>query len=328
MALVDRQRVATSSAAGDSRRSVRFFNGSAFERAFAGLCLAAALFVLLILGGFFVSLTIGAWPALAKFGPAFVWTTTWNPVTGVFGALPAIAGTLITSAIAIVIAVPLAFAIAIFITQLAPEWLRQPLGVAIELLAAIPSIIYGMWGLFVFAPVFRTFVQAPIIALFDNVPVLSSIFSGPAIGIGMATAGVVLAIMILPFIAAVMRDVIATVPKRLKESGYAIGATDWEVARAIIIPNCAGGLTGAVFLGLGRALGETMAVTFIIGNANRITANIFAPSNTIASTIANEFQEAYTDMHSSALIALGLLLFVITFIVLALARLMLKRISS
>jgi len=327
MTLVDR-RTDYVEAAGEVRRSSRFLNGPAFETLFKWLSIGSALLVLLILGGFFASLTYGALPALEKFGLPFIWTSTWNPVTGSFGALPAIAGTLITSAIAILLAVPLAFAIAIFITQLAPAWLRHPLGIAIELLAAIPSIIYGMWGLFVFAPFFGDWIEGPIVDLFENVPVLGTIFKGPAIGIGMATAGVVLAIMILPFIAAVMRDVVDTVPKRLKESGYAIGATDWEVARSIIIPHCRTGLAGAIFLGLGRALGETMAVTFIIGNANRITASIFAPGNTIASTIANEFQEAYTPMHSSALIALGLLLFVITFIVLAIARLMLKRIAS
>lgn len=315
-------------AAGVFQRSPRFLNGDGFNNTFKWLSISSALFILVILGGFFVSLTIGAWPAIAKFGPSFIWTSTWNPVTEKFGALPAIAGTLITSGIAILIAVPLAFAIAIYITQLAPKWVRHPLGIAIELLAAIPSIIYGMWGLFFFAPFFAEYIQSPIIDLFENVPILDDIFQGPAIGIGMATAGIVLAIMILPFIASVMRDVIDTVPKRLKESGYAIGATDWEVTRAIIIPHCKTAMTGAIFLGLGRALGETMAVTFIIGNANRITSAIFAPGNTIASTIANEFQEAYTDIHSASLIALGLLLFIITFIVLAIARVMLNRISS
>lgn len=328
MALVDRRTETIEEAAGEIRRSTRFMNGPAFEAIFKGLSVGSALFVLLILGGFFVSLSIGAWPALKEFGVGFIWSSHWNPVTDKFGALPAIAGTLITSAIAIVLAVPLAFAVALFITQLSPAWLRHPLGIAIELLAAIPSIIYGMWGLFVFAPFFADYIESPVIALFEDVPVLSAIFHGPAIGIGMATAGVVLAVMILPFIAAVMRDVIDTVPKRLKESGYAIGATDWEVARSIIIPHSRTGLAGAIFLGLGRALGETMAVTFIIGNANRISASIFAPGNTIASTIANEFQEAYAGVHSSALIALGLLLFIITFIVLALARMMLKRIAS
>ncbi|HET7414064.1 MAG TPA: phosphate ABC transporter permease subunit PstC [Pararhizobium sp.] len=326
MALIETRTPAE--AAGHFRRPTRFMNGPVFDRLFKGLSVGSALFVLLILTGFFIALAAGAWPALVRFGPAFVWTTTWNPVTGEFGALPAILGTLITSAIAIVLAVPFAFAIALFISQLAPSWLRQPLGVAVELLAAIPSIIYGMWGLFVFAPAFAQYVEGPIVDLFEDVPVLSTIFKGPAIGIGMATAGIVLAIMILPFIAAVMRDVMDTVPRRLKESGYAIGATDWEVARAIIIPHARSGLAGAIFLGLGRALGETMAVTFIIGNANRITAAIFSPGNTIASVIANEFQEAYTPLHSSALIALGLLLFIITFIVLAAARLMLKRIAS
>jgi phosphate transport system permease protein len=328
MALVDRRTDTLSEAAGEIRRSTRFLNGPAFEAIFKGLSIGSAIIVLLILGGFFVSLSVGAWPALKEFGFGFIWSSQWNPVTEKFGALPAIAGTLITSAIAIVLAVPLAFAIALFITQLSPAWLKQPLGIAVELLAAIPSIIYGMWGLFVFAPFFAEYIETPIIALFEDVPLLSSIFHGPAIGIGMATAGVVLAIMILPFIAAVMRDVIDTVPKRLKESGYAIGATDWEVARSIVFPYCRVGFTGAIFLGLGRALGETMAVTFIIGNANRISASIFAPGNTIASTIANEFQEAYSEIHSSSLIALGLLLFIITFIVLALARMMLKRISS
>ncbi|SBS35144.1 Phosphate transport system permease protein PstC [Marinomonas spartinae] len=328
MTLVNNRTKAHDETAGEFQRPPRFLNGEAFNKTFKWLSIGAALFVLMILGGFFVSLTIGAWPALKQFGFGFIWSSDWNPVTEKFGALPAIAGTLITSGIAILLAVPLAFAIAVYITQLAPKWLRHPLGIAIELLAAIPSIIYGMWGLFFFAPMFADYVQGPIINLFENVPVLSTIFEGPAIGIGMATAGIVLAVMILPFIASVMRDVIDTVPKRLKESGFAIGATDWEVTKAIIIPHCRTGLAGSIFLGLGRALGETMAVTFIIGNANRITASIFAPGNTIASTIANEFQEAYTEIHSSSLIALGLLLFIITFIVLAIARMMLNRIST
>lgn len=315
--------------AGASRRSpVMAFNGPLFEATFRYVSIGAALFVLLILAGFFVSLTIGAWPALVKFGPSFVWTSQWNPVTGQFGALPAIAGTLTTSVIAIAIAVPLSFAIAIYITQTAPDWLRQPLGVAIELLAGIPSIIYGIWGLFIFAPLFAEYIESPVSDLFSHVPLLSTIFAGPAIGIGMATAGIILAIMILPFIAAVMRDVIDTVPARLKESGYAIGATKWEVTRRIIIPYCRTSLAGAIFLGLGRALGETMAVTFVIGNANRLTASIFAPGNTIASTIANEFTEAVTDIHFASLIALGLVLFIITFIVLVLARLMLARVAA
>jgi phosphate transport system permease protein len=316
-------------AVGASRRSPALaFNGPVFEAVFRYLSIAAALFVLSILAGFFVALTIGAWPAIVRFGPAFVWTSVWNPVTDKFGALPAIAGTLTTSLIAIVIAIPLSFSIAIYITQSAPGWLRQPLGIAIELLAAIPSIIYGIWGLFIFAPVFAQYVESPISDLFANVPVFSTVFGGPAIGIGMITASIILGIMILPFIAAVMRDVIDTVPARLKESGYAIGATKWEVTRKIIIPHCRTSLAGAIFLGLGRALGETMAVTFVIGNSNRLTASLFAPGNTIASTIANEFTEAYSEMHSAALIELGLLLFIITFIVLVLARFMLARVSA
>ena len=316
-------------AAGASRRSPVFaFNGPIFESVFRWLSIGAAVFVLLILAGFFIALTIGAWPAIVKFGPAFVWTSMWNPVTDKYGALPAIAGTLTTSAIAILIAVPLSFAIAIYITQSAPNWLRHPLGIAVELLAAIPSIIYGIWGLFIFAPVFAQYVESPVSDFFTHVPLLSKVFAGPALGIGMLTAAIILGIMILPFIAAVMRDVIDTVPARLKESGYAIGATKWEVTRRIIVPYCRTSLAGAIFLGLGRALGETMAVTFVIGNANRLSVSLFAPSNTIASTIANEFTEAYSQMHSAALIELGLLLFIITFIVLVLARYMLARVAA
>ncbi|GBE08745.1 MAG TPA: phosphate ABC transporter permease subunit PstC [Gammaproteobacteria bacterium] len=275
-----------------------------------------------------VSLMIGAWPAFQKFGFGFLTSSQWNPVTQQFGALVAIFGTLVTSAIALLIAIPVSFGIALFITQLAPAWLKHPVGVAIELLAAIPSIIYGMWGLFIFVPLFADHIQPWISGHLGNWPVVGLLFQGPPMGIGMFTAGLILAIMILPFIASIMRDVFEVVPAALKESAYALGATTWEVVWHIVLPYTRVGVVGGIMLGLGRALGETMAVTFVIGNAHKINASLFMPGSTISSTLANEFTEAVEKIYSSSLIALGLILFVITFIILALARLMLMHLTA
>lgn len=302
---------------------LRFFRIG--DRTFAGITLAAAVIVLVVLGGALALLFHGAWPAFRAFGPAFVVTETWNPVRDTFGALAPIYGTLVTSVIAMIIAVPVAIGIAIFLTELCPVWLRRPIGTAVELLAAIPSIIYGIWGLFVFAPFLQRTVQPFLIAAFDDVPVLHTLFAGPPYGIGILTAGLILAIMVLPFIAAVATDVFRQVPPILKESAYGIGCTTWEVLRKIVIPYARLGLVGGVILGLGRALGETMAVTFVIGNAHRISASILQPGTTISATIANEFTEAVGDLYTASLIALGFILFVITFLVLAAAQLLLGR---
>jgi phosphate transport system permease protein len=294
---------------------------------FRRLTLAAAIAVLLILGGVIVSLVVGSMPAIRAFGFDFLMTETWNPVTDKFGAKAAIYGTLVTSAIAMLIAVPIGLGIAIFLTELCPDGLRRPIGVAIELLAGIPSIIYGIWGLFVFAPFLQAHVQPALIRAFSHVPVMSSLFAGPPYGIGILTAGLILAIMVLPFVASISRDVFETVPPVLKEAAYGIGATRWEVVSHIVIPYARTGVIGGVMLGLGRALGETMAVTFVIGNAHRISASLLAPGTTISASIANEFTEAVGDVYTSALIALGLILFVMTFIILALARFMLMRLE-
>jgi phosphate transport system permease protein len=294
---------------------------------FRSLTKASAIGVLIVLGAIFASLIIGAALALQTFGVNFFVTEAWNPVTEKFGALAPMAGTLITSFIAMLIAVPIGLGAAIFLTELCPMVLRRPIGIAIELLAGIPSIIYGIWGLFIFAPFLQAHVQPVLIGVFGNVPVLSILFAGPPYGIGMLTAGLILAIMVLPFITAVSRDVFETVPILLKESAFGIGCTTWEVIRSVVIPYTKVGLLGGVMLGLGRALGETMAVTFVIGNAHRISASILAPGTTISATIANEFTEATGDLYTSSLIALGLILFIITFIVLALARLLLMRLE-
>ena len=272
-------------------------------------------------------LSSGSLPALRAFGLNFLIEERWNPVTEKFGALAPIYGTLVTSGIAMVIAVPLGLLIAVFLTELCPIWLRRPIGIAIELLAGIPSIIYGIWGLFVFAPFLQQTVQPFLITVFGPVPVLSSLFDGPPYGIGVLTAGLILAIMVLPFITSISRDVFDAVPPVLKEAAYGIGCTTWEVVRYVVVPYTRVGVIGGVMLGLGRALGETMAVTFVIGNAHRISASILAPGTTISATIANEFTEAIGDLYTSSLIALGLILFVITFIVLAAARYMLMRIE-
>jgi phosphate transport system permease protein len=298
------------------------------DTAFRHLTRLAAITVLVILGGIIVSLVIGSWPALRQFGFGFLTTEVWNPVTENFGAISPIYGTIVTSLIAMLIAVPVGLFIALFLTELCPMWLRRPIGIAIELLAGIPSIIYGIWGLFVFAPFLQQYVQPFLINVFGNVPVLSTVFEGPPYGIGVLTAGLILAIMVLPFITSISRDVFDAVPPMLKESAYGLGCTTWEVARYVVLPFTRVGVIGGVMLALGRALGETMAVTFVIGNAHRISGSILAPGTTISATIANEFTEAVGDLYTSSLIALGLILFCITFIVLACARFMLMRLNA
>ena len=296
--------------------------------AFRHLTRAAAIVVLLILGGIILSLVIGAWPALEKFGFRFLTSEVWNPVTEKFGAIAPVYGTLVTSLIAMLIAVPVGLFIAMFLTELCPLWLRRPIGIAIELLAGIPSIIYGIWGLFVFAPFLQQHVQPFLIDTFGNVPVLGNLFAGPPYGIGVLTAGLILAIMVLPFITSISRDVFEAVPPVLKEAAYGLGSTTWEVSRYVVLPYTRVGVIGGVMLGLGRSLGETMAVTFVIGNAHRVSPSLLAPGTTISATIANEFTEAVGDLYTSSLIALGLILFVITFIVLAIARYLLMRIEK
>jgi len=299
-----------------------------FDFIFHNLTRASAVLVLLILGGVIFSLIYGSLPAIQAFGFGFLTTESWNPVTEKFGAVAPIYGTLVTSTIAMVIAVPLGLGIAIFLTELCPHALRRPIGVAIELLAGIPSIIYGIWGLFVLAPFLQQHVQPALISLTGDIPVLSSLFAGPPYGIGMLTAGFILAIMVLPFITSISRDVFDTVPPVLKEAASGVGCTTWEVMRYVVIPYTRVGVIGGVMLGLGRALGETMAVTFVIGNAHRVSSSLLAPGTTISATIANEFTEAVGDLYTSALIELGLILFVITFFVLAAARFMLMRIEQ
>ncbi|WP_244635341.1 phosphate ABC transporter permease subunit PstC [Methylosinus sp. C49] len=299
-----------------------------FDFFFHNLTRAAAVLVLVILGGVIFSLVYGSLPAIKAFGFGFLTTESWNPVTEKFGAVAPIYGTLVTSTIAMAIAVPLGLGIAIFLTELCPHALRRPIGVAIELLAGIPSIIYGIWGLFVLAPFLQQHVQPALISLTGDVPVLSSLFAGPPYGIGMLTAGFILAIMVLPFITSISRDVFDTVPPVLKEAASGVGCTTWEVMRYVVIPYTRVGVIGGVMLGLGRALGETMAVTFVIGNAHKVSSSLLAPGTTISATIANEFTEAVGDLYTSALIELGLILFVITFFVLAAARFMLMRIEQ
>ena len=295
---------------------------------FRNLTRAAALTVLAILGGVIVSLVTGSWLALSTFGLNFLIEERWNPVTERFGAIAPIYGTIVTSFIAMLIAVPVGLMIAMFLTELCPMKLRRPIGIAIELLAGIPSIIYGIWGLFVFAPFLQQYVQPALIEAFGEIPILSTLFAGPPYGIGILTAGLILAIMVLPFITSISRDVFDAVPPMLKESAYGLGCTTWEVVRYVVLPYARVGVIGGIMLGLGRALGETMAVTFVIGNAHKISASILAPGTTISATIANEFTEAVGDLYTSSLIALGLILFVITFIVLSVARYMLLRIEK
>ncbi|MDB5963014.1 MAG: uncharacterized protein JWP59_4308 [Massilia sp.] len=279
--------------------------------------------VLLVLVGIIISLIIGAIPAFREFGPGFITRAEWDPVNDQYGALIAITGTLVTSAIALLIAFPISFGIALFLTEICPVWLRRPMGTAVELLAGVPSIIYGMWGLFVFAPIFGDYVQPLLKSTLGALPVIGKLFSGPTMGMGILTAGLILAVMIIPFIASVMRDVFEIVPAVLKESAYGLGCTKWEVVRKIVLPYTKTGVVGGVMLGLGRALGETMAVTFVIGNANTLSWSLFSAGNSISSTLANEFAEAANPLHVSSLFALALILFAITFIVLSAAKLML-----
>jgi phosphate transport system permease protein len=299
--------------------------GQLGDFAFRLLTTAFAVFVLVILGGVIVALVEGALPALRKFGFSFITSESWNPVTEQFGALGPIVGTLVTSLIAMIVGIPVAFGIALFITELCPAWLKRPLGVIIELLAAIPSIIYGIWGLFVLAPFLQEHVEPLLIDTLGTLPVIGALFEGPPLGIGILTAGLILGIMVLPFISSIMRDVFETVPAILKESAYGLGATTAEVMWKVVLPYTRVGVVGGIMLGLGRALGETMAVTFVVGNAHRLHASILAPGTTISAALANEFTEAVGEIYLSSLIALGLLLFLITLVVLALAKLLLAR---
>jgi phosphate transport system permease protein len=303
--------------------------GSALaDQVFLNLTRFAALLVFSVLAAILLSLLAGSGQALMKFGVAFLFSPEWDPVKEEFGALIPILGTLATAAIAMTIAVPVSFGIALFLTELSPPWLKRPLGTAVELLAAIPSIIYGMWGLFVFAPLFMEHVQPVLVKTLGAIPGIGIFFAGPSIGIGIFTAGLILSIMVIPFIAAVMRDVFDLVPPLLKESAYGLGATTWEVMWRVVLPYTKAGVIGGIMLGLGRALGETMAVTFVIGNAHRLSASLFAPGNSIASALANEFTEAVGDLYTSSLIELGLILFLITSVVLALSKIMLMRLSK
>ena len=309
--------------------SGRVRTAAVLDRLFGWAARGAALLTLGLLLGILVSLFIGARPAVEKFGFDFFTSRVWDPVAGEFGGLVMIYGTIATSLIALVIAVPVSFGIALFLTELSPAWLKRPLGTAIELLAAVPSIVYGMWGLMVFGPVLATWVQQPLQAVFQDVPVLGTLFSGPPVGLGILAAGIILAIMIIPFIAAVMRDVFDVTPPMLKESAYALGSTTWEVVYRVVLPYTKTGVIGGIMLGLGRALGETMAVTFVIGNTNLLdNVSLYSPGNSITSALANEFAEAGPGLHTSALMELGLILFFITFVVLALSKLMLLRLEK
>jgi len=310
------------------QRASRDARDHAADRGFRWLVTGAGLFVLAALAAAALSMLWGGREALHKFGPGFFVSKAWDPVGQQFGALVPIYGTLVTALIAMLIAVPVSFGIAMFLTEIAPKWLRGPVGAAIELLAGIPSIIYGMWGLFVLVPVLAEHVYPWIDAHLGRLPLVGMLFSGPPLGLGMLTAGLVLAVMVIPFIASVMREVFLTVPTRLKESAYALGSTKWEVVWDVVLPYTRSAVVGGVFLGLGRALGETMAVTFVLGNAHDLTASLLMPGNSIAATIANEFAEADGDMYRSALILLGFVLFIVTFVVLAAARLMLSRLQK
>lgn len=302
--------------------------GGAGDVRFQIVTYGASIAVLVIFAGVLTALGMGAWPAIKTFGFEFFYTQTWNPVTETYGALASIYGTLITSVIAMMVAVPIGIGIAIFLTEICPRPMRRPIGIAIELLAGIPSIIYGIWGLFVFAPFFQETAQPWLIALFENIPFLQDLFAGPPYGIGVFTASLILSIMVLPFIAAVTRDVFETVPNTLKEAAYALGCTTWEVVWRVVLPFARTGVVGGAMLALGRALGETMAVTFVIGNAHRIHTSLFAPGTTISASIANEFAEAVGELYTASLIEMGLILFFITFVVLALAQLMLRALEK
>ena len=300
---------------------------TALDSSFRWVTWIAAVLTFSIVIGVLITLTIGAWPAIQKFGFGFITSSEWNPVTEMFGAVPGIFGTLVTSTIALLLAVPLSFGIALFINEVAPTWLQRPVGIAIELLAAIPSIIYGMWGLFVFSPWFADNIQPWMSEHMADWPIIGPLFDGPPMGIGMFTAGMILAIMITPFITTIMREVFALVPKELRESARGLGATTWEIVWKIVLPYTRIGVIGGIMLGLGRALGETMAVTFVIGNAHEISPSLFMPGATISSTLANEFTEAVGDIYTSSLYMLGLILFVITFFVLVMSRLLMMRLE-
>jgi phosphate transport system permease protein len=297
------------------------------EWVFRGLTVASATLVLVLLVGVLLALCYGGWPALRTFKFGFLTHEIWNPVTDQFGALAPLYGTVITSLIAMLIAVPLAFGIAVFLTETCPLWLRGPIASCIELLAAVPSIVFGIWGLFVLAPVLQHSVQPWLIDTFGDLPWIGKLFRGPPFGIGLMTAGLVLAVMVLPFITSVMREVFLATPRSLKEAAYGLGATQWEVIWDVVLPNSRAGIIGGIMLGLGRALGETMAVTFVVGNAHRISTSLLAPGTTISASIANEFTEAVGSLYTSSLIALGLLLFVLTFTIIAAARLLLLQIE-
>ena len=304
-------------------------SGTVADKLFGMVAKGAAFLTLALLFGILASLVVGAWPAIQEYGLGFLTSTTWDPVQNEYGGLVMIYGTLATSIIALVIAVPVSFGIALFLTELSPSWLKRPLGTAIELLAAVPSIVYGMWGLMVFSPILATYVQQPLQALFKGVPVLGALVSGPPVGIGLLSAGIILAIMIIPFIASVMRDVFEVTPPLLKESAYGLGATTWEVISKVVLPYTKTGVIGGIMLGLGRALGETMAVTFVIGNMNQLNSlSLFEAANSITSALANEFAEAGEGLHQASLIYLGLVLFFITFVVLSLSKILLSRLKK
>ena len=311
----------------DSQSPRRLRSAPWADKAFEWLTRIFAFVVFSLLVAILASLVVGSQATLQKYGFSFIWSSDWDPVKERFGALVPIYGTIATSLIAMLIGVPVSFGIALFLTELSPAWLKRPLGTAIELLAAIPSIIYGMWGLFVFAPLFQAHVQPGLVDSLGALPFFGALFAGPSIGIGMLTAGLILSIMVIPFITAVMRDVFEIVPAMLKESAYGLGATTWEVVWRVVLPYTKVGVIGGIMLGLGRALGETMAVTFVIGNAHHLAASLNAPGNSIASALANEFTEAVGDIYFSALIELGLILFLITTVVLALAKVLLLRLA-
>jgi phosphate transport system permease protein len=299
------------------------------DRAFAWSAKGAAYLTLALLIGILCSLVVGAWPAIEKYGFSFLTRSVWDPVKNDYGGLVMIYGTVSTSLIALLIAVPVSFGIALFLTELSPAWLKRPLGTAIELLAAVPSIVYGMWGLLVFGPILATYVQEPLQSAFTGVPIIGAFVSGPPVGIGILSAGIILAIMIIPFIAAVMRDVFEVTPPLLKESAYGLGSTTWEVMWKVVLPYTKAGVVGGIMLGLGRALGETMAITFVIGNMNQLdSVSLFQAANSITSALANEFAEAGEGLHQASLIYLGLVLFFITFVVLTLSKILLSQLKK
>jgi phosphate transport system permease protein len=313
--------------ANTSPKSAR--SGPLLDGLFAAAAKGAAWLTLLLLVAILLSLIVGAWPSIEKYGLSFLVRSVWDPVQEDFGGLVMIYGTLATSFIALLIAVPVSFGIALFLTEMSPAWLKRPLGTAIELLAAVPSIVYGMWGLLVFGPILATYVQTPLQQLFGKVPYLGALVSGPPVGIGILSAGIILAIMIIPFIASVMRDVFEVTPPLLKESAYGLGSTTWEVVYKVVLPYTKAGVVGGIMLGLGRALGETMAVTFVIGNMNQLDSlSVFQAANSITSALANEFAEAGAGLHQASLIYLGLVLFFITFVVLSLSKLLLSQLKK